>query len=66
MAYTLFDSPMPLVGGDSDLKSTELSFSYFERNLPRSQIHWLRSKEWNLPTALFTHTLKAEKGIDNN
>ena len=39
MAYT------PLIGGDSDLKSTEPWFSSFERNLPRPPIHWLRSKE---------------------
>ena len=45
VAYIPIHSLIPLVGGDSDLKSTELWFSYFERNLPRCQIHWLRSKK---------------------
>ena len=44
-----------LVGSHSDLKSHEPCFSSFERNLPRPLVHWLRSKEWNLPKALFTH-----------
>ena len=56
VAYTSFDSLVPLVGGDSDLKSTEPWFSFVERNLPIPQIHWSRSKEWNVPTLLFSHT----------
>ena len=66
MAYTPFNFLISLVGGGvSDLKS-EPWFSSFWRNLPRPPIHWLRSKEWNLPTTLFSHNLKAEKYIDNN
>ena len=66
VAQTPLDPPISLVGRDSDLKSHEPWYSPFERNLPRLPAHWLRSKEWNLPTALFSHIYKAEKCIDNN
>ena len=56
VAWTHIDSLISLVAGDSDLKFTEPLFSSFERNLPRPQIHWLKSEERNLPTALFSHT----------
>ena len=53
--HTPFDPLISLVGRDSDLKSHEPWFSSFERNLARPPAHWLRSKEWNLPTALSSH-----------
>ena len=42
-AKTPFGSFISLVGGGSDLKSTELWFNSFERNFSRPPIHWLRS-----------------------
>ena len=65
-AYTPLDSLISLVGGDSDLKSTEPWFSSFERNLPRPQIHWLWSKRIASSQSTIQPHLKSSGGNNWN